>query len=149
MSRGLGRVQVGILLALQDEEPQRLRQLAARVYGEELPSRAAYVATTRAVRSLTRRGWTSVDGRWRCRVALTPSARLAVWMATNNAGGARQAVEATEAIEATEVGHGHVANRLSVVGRSRRVVATGFRLLGCRATRQLLAGRVQTCIERG
>ena len=149
MSRGLGRVQQAVVWALQDEEPQTLRQLASNAYQQETPTRAAYVAVTRAVRGLTRRGWTSVDGRWRCRVALTPSARLAVWMATNNAGGARQAVEATEAIEATEVGHGHVANRLSVVGRSRRVVATGFRLLGCRATRQLLAGRVQTCIERG
>ena len=116
MSRGLGHTQVGILLALQDEEPQRLRQLAARVYGEEPPSRAAYVATTRAVRSLTRRGWASVDGRWRCRVALTRSARLAVWMATNNAGGAGQAVEAIEATEATEVGHGRMGSRVSVAG---------------------------------
>ena len=104
MCRGLGRVQVSILRALQDEEPQRLRQLASRIYGEEPTSRAAYVATTRAVRGLTRRGWTSADGRWRCRVALTRSARLALWMATNNAGGATQAVEATEATEATEGG---------------------------------------------
>ena len=83
MSRGLGHTQVGILLALQGEQPQTLRQLAARVYGEETPGRAAYVATTRAVRSLTRKGWASVDGRWRCRVMLTHSARLALWLATH------------------------------------------------------------------
>ena len=85
MSRGLGRVQVGILLALQDEEPQRLRQLAARVYGEETPSRAAYVAVTRAVRSLTRRGWVDTQGRRPLAVTLTRSARLALYMTTHTA----------------------------------------------------------------
>jgi len=94
MSRGLGRVQQAVVWALQDEEPQTLRQLASRVYGEEPPSRAAYVATTRAVRGLTRRGWVDTQGRWRCRVTLTHSARLALWMATNNAAGVRQVVGA-------------------------------------------------------
>jgi len=85
MSRGLGRVQQAVVWALQDEEPRTLRQLAANAYQQETPTRAAYVAVTRAVRSLTRRGWTSVDGRWRCRVMLTPSARLAVYMTTHTA----------------------------------------------------------------
>jgi len=85
MSRGLGRVQQAVVSALQDEEPQRLRQLAARVYGEEPPSRAAYVATTRAVRSLTRRGWVDTQGRRPLAVTLTRSARLALYMTTHTA----------------------------------------------------------------
>ena len=83
MSRGLGRIQQAVVWALQDEEPQTLRQLASNAYQQETPTRAAYVAVTRAVRGLTRRGWTSADGRWRCRVMLTHSARLALWLATH------------------------------------------------------------------
>ena len=94
MSRGLGHTQVGILLALRAQQPQTLRQLASRIYGEEPPSRAGYVATARALRNLARRGWASTDGRWRCRVMLTPSARLALYLATHNAAGVRQVVGA-------------------------------------------------------
>jgi len=94
MSRGLGKTEMGIIRALGAREPRSLRELASEVYGEETPSRAASVATARAVRGLTRRGWTSTDGRWRCRVMLTPSARLALWMATHNAAGVRQVVDA-------------------------------------------------------
>ena len=85
MSRGLGRVQVGILLALQDEEPQTLRQLASRIYGEEPPSRAGYTAVARAVRNLARRGWVDTQRRRPLAVALTPSARLALYLATHTA----------------------------------------------------------------
>ena len=85
MSRGLGKTEMGIIRALGAREPRSLTELASEVYGEERPSRAAYVATTRAVRGLTRRGWTSSDGRWRCRVKLTPSARLALYMTTHTA----------------------------------------------------------------
>jgi len=83
MSRGLGRVQVGILLALQDEEPQTLRQLASRVYGAE-PTRTRLVSVGRAVRSLERRNWVIVTGRWRYHIALTPSVRIALaWLHTD------------------------------------------------------------------
>jgi len=94
MSRGLGRVQQAVVWVLQDEEPQRLRQLASRVYGEEPPSRAAYVAVARAVRGLTRRGWVDTQGRRPLAVALTHSARLAMYLATHNAAGVRQVVGA-------------------------------------------------------
>jgi len=94
MSRGLGKTEMGIIRALGAREPRSLRELASEVYGEETPSRAGYVATARAVRNLARRGWASVHGRWRCRVTLTPSARLAVYLATHTAAGVRQAVGA-------------------------------------------------------
>jgi len=85
MCRGLGCVQRAVVWTLRDEEPRTLRQLAARVYGEEPPSRAAYVATTRAVRSLTRRGWVDTQGRRPLAVTLTRSARAAVYMTTHTA----------------------------------------------------------------
>jgi len=83
MSRGLGRVQRAVVWALRDEEPQTLRQLALSIYGAE-PTRTRLVSVGRAVRSLRRRNWVTATGRWRCRVRLTPSARIALaWLHTD------------------------------------------------------------------
>jgi len=83
MCRGLSKAQVAIVQALYNRGPQTLRELARAVGGAE-PTRTRLVSVGRAVRSLERRNWVIVSGRWRYHIALTPSARVALaWLHTD------------------------------------------------------------------